>query len=38
MSDVLNLKGGAQLKRVCVLTRSGDIGPPSGVYGATFLQ
>ena len=30
MSDVLAVKGGAQLKRVCVLTPKGDIGPHSG--------
>jgi hypothetical protein len=34
--NVLAVKGGAQLKRVCVLTPKGDIGPPSGVAEQLF--
>jgi hypothetical protein len=32
----LAVKGGAQLKRGCVLTPKGDIGPPSGVAEQLF--
>ncbi len=36
--DVLAVKGGAQLKRVCVLTPKGDIGPHSGVAEQLFCM
>jgi hypothetical protein len=36
--DVLAVKRGAQLKRVCVLKPKGDIGPPSGIAEQLFYS